>query len=84
MAIKVGMVSLGCSKNQVDAEVMLSLLIEAGFEITGDTEEADLVIVNTCGFINDAKKEAIDTILSACEMKKEGIIENTKNCFVIL
>ncbi len=71
---KIAMIGLGCPKNQVDAEVMLSLLIEAGFEITGDTEEADLVIVNTCGFINDAKKEAIDTILSACEMKKEGII----------
>lgn len=71
---KIAMIGLGCPKNQVDAEVMLSLLIETGFEITGDTEEADLVIVNTCGFINDAKKEAIDTILSACEMKKEGII----------
>ena len=71
---KIAMIGLGCPKNQVDAEVMLSLLIEAGFEITGDTEEADLVIVNTCGFINDAKKEAIDTILSVCEMKKEGII----------
>lgn len=71
---KIAMIGLGCPKNQVDAEVMLSLLVEAGFEITGDTEEADLVIVNTCGFINDAKKEAIDTILSACEMKKEGII----------
>ncbi|MBR3948696.1 MAG: 30S ribosomal protein S12 methylthiotransferase RimO [Clostridia bacterium] len=71
---KIAMIGLGCPKNQVDAEVMLSLLIEAGFEITGDTEDADLVIVNTCGFINDAKKEAIDTILSACEMKKEGII----------
>ena len=71
---KIAMIGLGCPKNQVDAEVMLSSLMKAGFEITGDTEEADLVIVNTCGFINDAKKEAIDTILSACEMKKEGII----------
>lgn len=71
---KIAMIGLGCPKNQVDAEVMLSSLVEAGFEITGDAEEADLVIVNTCGFINDAKKEAIDNILSLCEMKKEGII----------
>lgn len=72
---KIAMIGLGCPKNQVDAEMMLSTLIEAEFEITGDTEEADLVIINTCGFINDAKEEAIDNILGACELKKEGIIK---------
>lgn len=72
---KIAMIGLGCPKNQVDAEMMLSTLIEAGFEITGDTEEADLVIINTCGFINDAKEEAIDNILGACELKKDGIIK---------
>ncbi len=72
---KIAMIGLGCPKNQVDAEVMLNSLIEGGFELSGETEDADLVIVNTCGFINDAKKEAIDTILSACELKKEGIIK---------
>ena len=72
---KIVMIGLGCPKNQVDAEVMLSSLVEGGFEITGDTEDADLVIINTCGFINDAKEEAIDNILAACEMKKEGLIK---------
>ena len=72
---KIAMIGLGCPKNQVDAEVMLSSLIEYGYEITGDTEEADLVIINTCGFINDAKEEAIDNILTCCEMKKEGVIK---------
>lgn len=72
---KIAMIGLGCPKNQVDAEVMLSTLVESGFEITGNTDESDLVIINTCGFINDAKEEAIDNILAACEMKKEGIIK---------
>lgn len=72
---KIAMIGLGCPKNQVDAEMMLSTLISEGFEITGDTDEADVVIVNTCGFINDAKQEAIDNILAACEMKKEGTIK---------
>lgn len=69
---KIGMISLGCPKNQIDAEIMLAKLKDAGYEIVGDIEGADLVIVNTCGFINDAKIEAIDTILSVGEMKNEG------------
>ena len=72
---RIAMVGLGCPKNQVDAEMMLSTLIDEGFEVVGDTEEADVVIINTCGFINDAKEEAIDNILATCEMKKEGIIK---------
>ena len=59
--MKIGMVSLGCPKNQTDAEIMLSLLKEGGYEITGDENAADVIIVNTCAFIESAKKEAIDT-----------------------
>ena len=72
--IKIGMISLGCPKNQVDAEMMLSTLCEAGFEITGEVEGCDVVIINTCGFIGDAKKEAIDTILEVCQLKDEGSV----------
>ena len=61
MAVRVGMVSLGCPKNQVDAEHMLSLVKKDGFELTADAALADVVIVNTCGFIESAKQEAIDT-----------------------
>ena len=71
---KIGMISLGCPKNQVDAEMMLSTLCESGFEITGEVEGADVVIINTCGFIGDAKKEAIDTILEVCQLKDEGAV----------
>lgn len=72
---KIGMIGLGCPKNQVDGEVMLSHLIENGFEIVGDLQEADIAIINTCGFIDSAKQEAIDNILAACEMKNDGIIK---------
>lgn len=69
---KVGLISLGCPKNQVDAEMMLARLAEAGYEITNSPEGADIVIVNTCGFIEDAKKEAIDNILDMVNIKNEG------------
>ncbi len=75
MAIKVGMVSLGCPKNQMDAELMLAKLCNAGFEITPDSGLADVVIVNTCGFIEDAKKESIENILEFAALKKEGRIK---------
>ena len=75
MAVKVGMVSLGCSKNQVDAEIMLSLIKERGFELCTDAGSCDVVIVNTCGFIEDAKKESIENILEFCTLKKEGKIK---------
>ena len=71
---KVGMVSLGCPKNQMDAELMLARLRDAGMEITADSGLADVVIVNTCGFIEDAKKEAIENILEFAQLKKEGRI----------
>ena len=72
MTIKVGMISLGCSKNQVDAERLLAVLAREGYEICSDMTECDAVIVNTCGFIEDAKKESIDTILECCATKGEG------------
>ena len=75
MAIKVGMVSLGCSKNQVDAERLLALIVHDGFEICADPAECDVVIINTCGFIEDAKRESIESILEFCEMKRSGQVK---------
>ena len=75
MAIKVGMVSLGCSKNQVDAERLLALIVHDGFEICANPEECDVVIINTCGFIEDAKRESIESILEFCELKKAGHVK---------
>lgn len=72
MKNRVGMISLGCPKNQVDAEIMLAKLKDAGYEITNEIIGADVVIINTCGFINDAKQEAIDTILYVGSLKDEG------------
>ncbi|MBA3319869.1 MAG: 30S ribosomal protein S12 methylthiotransferase RimO [Pyrinomonadaceae bacterium] len=69
---KVGFVSLGCPKNLVDSEVMMGQLKQAGFEITSDEGEAETLVVNTCGFIESAKKESIDAILAAVRMKAEG------------
>lgn len=75
MSTKVGMVSLGCPKNQVDAEILLANFKKAGFEITADAGLADVVVVNTCGFIEDAKKESIENILEFCTLKNEGRIK---------
>lgn len=72
MGYKVAIVSLGCPKNQVDAEQMLYLLKEAGFEIGCEEAVADAIIINTCGFIEDAKAEAIENILEAAKYKTEG------------
>ena len=69
---KVSMVSLGCPKNQVDAEMMLFSLKEAGFELSPEESQADAIIINTCGFIEDAKAEAIENILEASRYKAEG------------
>lgn len=75
MSTRVGMVSLGCPKNQVDAEHMLYDLRKDGFEIVADAALADVVVVNTCGFIESAKQEAIETILEFCTLKQEGRIK---------
>ena len=72
MSYKIGMVSLGCPKNQVDAERMLSELKAAGFEITNEEEKADVIIVNTCGFIESAKTVSIENIIEVAAYKEEG------------
>ena len=70
--MKILCVSLGCDKNLVDSEVMLGLLSDRGYGFTDDEEEADVIIVNTCCFIGDAKEESVNTILQLAEYKKEG------------
>lgn len=74
MGNRIGVISLGCAKNQVNAEQMMFLLREAGYEILPSVENADVVIINTCGFIDSAKSEAIDNILAMAELKQAGII----------
>jgi ribosomal protein S12 methylthiotransferase len=69
---KVGFISLGCPKNLVDSEVMMGQLKANGYELTADASEADTVVVNTCGFIDSAKKESIEAILEAARLKSEG------------
>src|SRR3989440_1603006 len=69
---KVGFISLGCPKNLVDSEVMMGQLKQEGYQITADAEDADTVVVNTCGFIDSAKKESIEAILEAARLKTNG------------
>ncbi len=75
MQKKVGMISLGCPKNQVDAEIMLKKLTDAGYILVQEADKADIVIVNTCGFIEDAKKESIDAILEMADFKEDGLLQ---------
>ena len=75
MAYKVGMVSLGCAKNQVDGEVLMASLRDGGFVLVDDAAMADIAIVNTCGFIESAKRESIEEILELATLKKEGKIK---------
>jgi ribosomal protein S12 methylthiotransferase len=70
--LKVGFVSLGCPKNLVDSEVMLGTLARQGYSITSSKEDADVIVVNTCGFIDSAKRESIDTILEMADLKSQG------------
>ena len=70
--MKIGFVSLGCPKNLVDGEVMLGLAGDAGHEITADASSADVIVVNTCAFIDNAKEESIDAILEMAELKRQG------------
>src|SRR6201985_769862 len=67
--VKVGMISLGCAKNLVDAEVMLGSVLQRGMEITSRAEEADVLVVNTCAFIDSAKEESIEAILEAHQQR---------------
>lgn len=78
MDTNISMISLGCSKNLVDSEIMMGLLDKEGFKLTNDLEKANIIIINTCGFIDSAKEEAIDTILEMSEYKKYG------NCNMII
>ncbi|NTW04657.1 MAG: 30S ribosomal protein S12 methylthiotransferase RimO [Peptococcaceae bacterium] len=72
---KIGVISLGCSKNLVDTEIMLGLLTDAGFTITFQINDAKIILINTCGFIKEAKEEAIKTILETAGLKKHGNLE---------
>lgn len=74
MNFKVGMISLGCPKNQVDGEIILEKLNKSGFTVAESIEDSDVMIINTCGFIEDAKREAIETILEVAEYKTAGLI----------
>src|SRR4026207_2510531 len=70
--MKIGLISLGCPKNLVDSEVMLGLAHGAGYELTNDPAAADVLVVNTCAFIDNAKQESIDTILEMARHKTSG------------
>src|SRR5438105_7586512 len=70
--IKVGFVSLGCPKNLVDSEVMMGLLARAGAQLTARAEDADVIVVNTCSFIDRAQRESVNTILEMAKLKTEG------------
>ena len=74
MSKRVGFISLGCPKNRVDSEMMLAKLQAAGFEIIDEIDYADIIIINTCAFIEDAKKEAIENILEMAELKETGVV----------
>ena len=81
--MKVGMISLGCDKNRVDSERMLFLLRSAGFELTDDPSEAEVIIINTCAFIESAKKEAIEAVFDAAKYKETGNLKKliVTGCF---
>ena len=71
--MKIGVISLGCAKNLVDTEMLLGMLRESGLDITTVRNKADVIIINTCGFIESAKSEAISTILEAADLKETGL-----------
>ncbi len=75
MSRTVGMISLGCPKNQIDAEIMLKKLVDAGYTLVKEAAKADVVVVNTCGFIEDAKRESIDAILEMADLKEDGLLQ---------
>ena len=70
----IGFISLGCAKNQVDCERMMYRVQEAGHQVCAGIEGCDVVVINTCGFIDSAKSEAIDHILLAAQLKEQGVI----------
>ena len=78
----VGMVSLGCAKNLVDSENMLGMLRDRGYTIVNDPAEAEIIFVNTCGFIEPAKEESIETIFEMAEYKKTGKLKKRSPSFM--
>src|SRR6266705_4113620 len=78
MSTKVGMISLGCAKNLVDAEIMLGSVLQHGMEITSDAEDADVLVINTCAFIDSAKEESIEAILEAHQRRELNKRPNQK------
>jgi len=74
-AIRVSLISLGCARNLVDSEVLLGHVVEEGLQVVKEAEDADVVVVNTCGFIDTAKQESIDTILSVARLKDDGSLK---------
>ncbi|MDQ5983183.1 MAG: Ribosomal protein S12 methylthiotransferase RimO [Eubacteriales bacterium SKADARSKE-1] len=75
MSYKIGLISLGCEKNQIDAEIMLAKIKNAGYKLTANPADSDIVIINTCGFIEAAKKEAIEEIFNFIRLKEQGKIK---------
>src|SRR5579864_5629985 len=69
---KVGFISLGCPKNLVDSEVMMGMLTQAGADLTPRAEDADIIVVNTCSFIDSAQQESVNTILEMAKLKNQG------------
>ena len=67
--ITVGFIALGCAKNQINTELMIRAVLDAGYSVTGEPEKSDVTVINTCGFIEDAKKEALDTIFEVCNQQ---------------
>lgn len=78
--ITVGFISLGCAKNQINTEHMIASVIKEGYEVTGEPEKSDVTVINTCGFIEDAKKEALDTIFEVAALKKENKLSKIIVC----
>ena len=74
-APRAALISLGCAKNTVDSEIMLAALAGAGYRLVSEAEDAQVAIINTCGFIEDAKRESIDTILEVAQLKEAGGLE---------
>ena len=73
--MNIGFISLGCSKNQVDTEIMIGIMKKSGYKIVNVLEKADIIVINTCGFINEAKEEAINTIIKTGKLKAEGRLQ---------
>ena len=80
--MKLGMISLGCAKNLIDTELFLGVATKYNIEITTDMNDADILVVNTCGFIESAKKEAIDTILELTDYGQKGVKIIAMGCLV--